>query len=163
MKKIILWLPALWLAACAPTLNISTPEPVQIDVNMRADIFTHDGREQTAEPAATATTNEPTLTAAQRRYNRRAEIQNLKNNRIIGEGRDALLYIRELPADEKFAAYTRQTVAAENADRREEFKIKAEELNKPLDVFIRDVADTYRRAAYPGEWIQEDDGTWKKR
>lgn len=151
---------AAWpLASCAPTVNIGTPEPVKIDVNMRADIYTHDGK----EPQAAATANSGKPTPAQARYNRRAEIQDLKNNRIIGEGNDAMLSIRELPADEKYAEYVKQTVAAENADRSAEFKTKAEELKKPLDIYIKDTANTYTRAAFPGEWIQESDGTWKKR
>ncbi len=148
----------LALAACAPTVNIGTPEPVKIDVNMRADIYTHDGKEPAA---ATAAADEPN--PVQRRYNRRGEVQDLKNNRVVGEGNDGLLAVRETPADAAYAAYAQKTVAEENADRAAEFKAKAEELKKPLDAYIRDFAAGAFKSAYPGEWVQKEDGTWVKR
>jgi uncharacterized protein YdbL (DUF1318 family) len=148
----------LALASCAPTVNIGTPEPVKIDVSMRADIYTHDEKDK---PKAAA--NDESLTPAQRRFNRRGEIQDLKNNRVAGEGNDGLLRIREEPKDEKYAEYAKKTVAEENADRNKEFKTRAEELKKPLDVYIKDFAQKANKAAYPGEWVQEEDGSWKKR
>ncbi|MDR1304740.1 MAG: YdbL family protein [Verrucomicrobiales bacterium] len=150
---------ALALSACAPTVNIGTPEPVKIDVQMRADIYTHDGK----QPPAVAAADDPNATPAQRRYNRRAEIQDLKNNRVVGEGNDGLLSIRELPADAQYAAYAQLTVSAENADRAAEFKAKAEELQKPLHVYIKDFATKAYQASYPGEWVQTAGGEWVKR
>jgi uncharacterized protein len=160
MNKIGLWSLATCslLAACAPTVNIGTPEPVKIDVNMRADIYTHDDKEKKAADA-----NSEPSTPAQRRYDRRAEVQDLKNNRLVGEGLDGLLSIREPSADKTYAAYVEKVVAEENTDRTAEFKSKAEELKKPLDAYIKDFSAKARKAAYPGEWVQEDDGSWKKR
>jgi uncharacterized protein YdbL (DUF1318 family) len=140
-------------------VNISTPEPVKIDVTMRADIYTHDG---TAQPPAINNDDE-NLTVAQRRFDRRAEIQDLKNNRMIGEGNDGLLSIREAPQDEKWAEHVKLTVAAENADRTEEFNANAEALKKPLDMYIKDFARKAFDSSFPGEWVQKEDGTWAKR
>jgi uncharacterized protein YdbL (DUF1318 family) len=156
MKKLgSLFVTGSLLAACAPTVNIGTPEPVKIDVSMRADVYTHDDKKKTVEVEA--------LTPAQRRFNRRGEIQDLKNNRVAGEGNNGLLSIREEPKDEKYAGYAKRTAAEENADRTEEFKAKSEELKKPLDVYIKDFAKKTRQSAYPGEWVQKEDGTWEKR
>ncbi|MDR1190619.1 MAG: YdbL family protein [Verrucomicrobiales bacterium] len=161
MKRSWFWLTVSVLpVACAPTVNIGTPEPVKIDVNMRADIYTHDGKEK---PKDAATASAEALTPALRRYNRRAEIQDLKNNRVVGEGNNGLLSIRELPQDEKYAAYAKKTVADENADRAGEFKSKSDELKKPLDVYVKDFAKNMYQSAYPGEWVQQDDGKWVKR
>ena len=146
------------LAACAPTVNIGTPEPVKIDVTMRADIYTHDDKAKT-EVAA----NDGQLTPVQRRFNRRGEVQDLKNNRVVGETNNGLLVIREEPKDEKYAEYAKKTVSNENADRAEEFKTKAEELKKPLEVYVKDFAANTYKSAYPGEWVQKEDGTWIKR
>ncbi|MDR2463206.1 MAG: YdbL family protein [Verrucomicrobiales bacterium] len=151
---------ALSLSACAPTVNIGTPEPVKIEVAMRADIYTHDDKEK---PRETAAGSDADLTAAQRRYNRRGEIQDLKNNRVVGEGNNGLLSIRELPKDEKYADYAKLTVSAENADRTAEFNAKSEELKKPLTVYVKDFAGKTYQSAYPGEWVQKESGEWVKR
>lgn len=148
----------LALASCAPTVNLGTPEPVKINVNMRADIYTHDDKDKPKTAA-----NDESETPAQRRFNRRGEIQDLKNNRVVGEGNDGLLWIREEPKDAKYADYAKKTVAEENADRSAEFKSRSEELKKPLDVYIKDFAHKAYQASYPGEWVQKEDGTWEQR
>ena len=34
------------LASCAPTVRLSTPDPVKIDVNIRTDVYTHDNKDK---------------------------------------------------------------------------------------------------------------------
>jgi uncharacterized protein YdbL (DUF1318 family) len=148
---------ALLLATCAPTINISTPEPVVFDVNMKVEIETKDGsKDKTAVD---------TDTPDQRRRYRMAEVQKLKDNRIIGEGKDGLLYQREKPAEAAYAAYAATLVESENKDRLETYANTAanDSLKRPASYWAEEAAKRYRDGAWPGEWIQNPDGTWVQR
>ncbi len=149
----------LLLVACTPAVRLTTTDPVKIDVNMRADIYTHGDKDQKdANPA-----NSTSLSPKERRFNRRGEVQALKNSRSIGESNAGQLAVREKPADAEYAAYMQRVVQEENTDRQAEFKEKANELKKPLDVYIKEFAANARSASFPGEWVQEEDGTWHRR
>ena len=78
------------LASCAsPTVNLSTPEPVKVDIEMRLDVYQH-AEKSGEQPDSQSSSADP---AASRR-NRMAEVQTLKNSRVIGEGKDGLLVLR---------------------------------------------------------------------
>ncbi|MDD5262929.1 MAG: DUF1318 domain-containing protein [Methylacidiphilales bacterium] len=145
--------------ACTPAVRLTTTDPVKIDVNMRADIYTHGDKDQKDSNPANSTS----LSPKERRFNRRGEVQALKNGRIIGESNVGQLVIREKPADAEYAAYVQRVVQEENTDRQSEFKEKSNELKKPLDVYIKEFAANTRSASFPGEWVQEEDGTWHRR
>ena len=162
MNKILLFISSgliLLAAACAPTVRLSTADPIKIDVNIRTDVYTHSDKDKKEDNLA----NPETLTPDQRRFNRRGEIQALKNSRVAGESRDGLVVVYKKPEDASYAAYAARVVAEENADRREIFKLRAAELKKPLDVFIREFAANTRNASFPGEWVQDEGGEWKQR
>ncbi len=149
----------LLAVACTPAVRLTTTDPVKIDVNMRADIYTHGDKDQKdSNPATTAN-----ISPAERRFNRRGEVQALKNNRVIGESNAGQLVMREKPADAEYGAYVQRVVQDENTDRQSEFKEKANELKKPLDVYIKEFAANMRSVSFPGEWVQEEDGTWHRR
>jgi hypothetical protein len=80
----------LVLAGCAPTVNVATPEPVKIDVNMKVDVnYKEDPNKAKVDPLAQES-------LAQARRNRTGEVQTLKNDRVIGEARTGYLEIRNL-------------------------------------------------------------------
>ncbi|MFM8363920.1 MAG: DUF1318 domain-containing protein, partial [Verrucomicrobiota bacterium] len=119
------------------------------------DVYQHGKEEDKKSNAAPKTAN-----AAKERTNRIAEIQALKNSRIVGEAANALLSIRvETPGD--YGDYVRKTVEAENADRMAVMKSEAARDKIPLPRIQKTQADLARKMAFKGEWIEveKDDGT----
>ncbi len=153
-------LSTLALVGCAgPTVNLATSEPIKVDIAMRLDVYQHTKQPGKAVPAApTNTTLDPEVA----RRNRMAEIQEFKNQRLVGEGRDGLLAVRvESPGD--FGDYVRKTVAAENADRSALMKSLSEREKSALpDVQARQ-AELWRKRSFKDEWIESPspDGTWQ--
>ncbi len=144
---------ALGLTGCAPTVNLATPKPVTVDVNVKLDVY--------QKTAPSETKNEQTsLEVAKDRRLRAGEVQQLKNDHVIGENRYGYLEIRELPKDPKYAEYAKKIVTGENADRAYIYLASAQTQNKPFEVVEQDYAKLWRDRAFPGEWIQKDDGTW---
>jgi uncharacterized protein YdbL (DUF1318 family) len=146
-------LAAACLAGCAPTVNLATPEPVKVDVAVRLDVY-----QKTAPTKAKE--EQSNLQVAANRRERSGEIQQLKNNRVIGEDRDGYLDLRNPPADPKYLAYAKGIVDAENADRSFLYLANAQSKSEPLELAERDYAQLWRDRAFPGEWVQKEDGTW---
>lgn len=142
------------LAACSPTVRVATPEPLKVDVDMRVDIYQH----ATGDAPAAG----PDAEAQDRRRARMAEIQNLKNTRVVGENRHGLLSLVQAPPGE-YGDYVRRTVEAENADRLALAKQLAAERRVPLAQIESEQGALWRERAFPGEWveIQGSDGTWR--
>jgi len=151
---ICLW--PLVLASCAPTVNLSTPEPVKIDVNMNVHVTTE-------EVKKSVDGGKEGYSPRQERRARMAEVQTLKNSRIIGEGKDGLVALKEPPVDPAYQAYVAKVVKEENADRQMVMNDEAESKKLPASVVARDFARRNRDAAFPGEWVQQEDGAWIKR
>ena len=151
---------ALAIVGCSlPPIKVETPEPLAVDINMRVDIYQHDGGAKDA--LRQAIPGESLGAIEKRRRDRMEEIQTLKNNRLVGEDHEGLLALRNAPPG-KYGRYVRETVRAENADRTAEMKAKADEEKKPLADVQKSLADLWRERAFPGEWIevQASDGSW---
>lgn len=144
----------LALAGCA-NVNLSTPEPLQVDVKMKVDVD--------SKGALTGKADANPLSAAEERRNLSHPVQALKNDRKVGEGRDGLLALREVPAEPGYAEFAKETVARENAARKKMFLEKSALEGKTEQEYARQFAERAREASYPGEWIQKDDGAWKKK
>ena len=142
------------LAACNPTVHVATSEPLKVDVSMRVDIYQHATSDAPGEG--------PEGEAQTRRRTRMAEVQTLKNGRIVGEDRHGLLAIVQAPPGE-YGDYVRRTVEAENADRLALMKQLATERRVPLPQIEAEQATLWRERAFPGEWVegQDPDGTWR--
>jgi uncharacterized protein len=145
----------LGLVGCAPTVNVATPDPVKIDVNMNVNIKSAP-MQSTAESTAG-----PGL--AERRRLRMGEIQELKNARVIGEDRDGYLKMVTRPQDEGYAAYAEKSLKDENQDRTRLYLDYAKQQGKPLEIIEQEYARQWSDRAYPGELIQSVDGTWKNK
>jgi uncharacterized protein YdbL (DUF1318 family) len=149
-------LSAGYLAGCSPTINLATPEPVKVDVGVRLDVY-----QKTAPTKAKE--EQSNLEVAANRRMRSGEIQNLKNDGTIGEDRDGYLDIINKPADPKVLSYAQGVVTAENADRSYLYLANAQTQSKPIELIERDYAQLWRDRAFPGEWVQKEDGTWTKK
>ncbi len=140
---------ALLLSSCAaPTVNLSTPEPVKVEIDMRIDVYQHSGEQTektvTAKPAADPSTA---------RRNRMAEVQTLKNSRVVGEGGDGLLSLRVDPPGD-YGDWARATVGSENADRMALMKAEASRLKVPLTDIQKKQAAVAQKMAFKDEWIE---------
>ena len=184
---------AMVIVGCkTPTVNLATTEPIKVDIAMRLDVYQYSSTNvpktgqvtvtkapDSAQPAAGSTTNTlistnvltksdispaPAGSAETRRSNRRADIQKFKNDRMVGEGHDGLLFIikENLPKDDT-AHEIRNTVNAENLDRMALMKKEADEQKVSLPTIQAQQGELWRNRAFKGEWIEvEKDGQWVK-
>ena len=126
-----------------------------VDLTLRVDIYQHAPGAAPAEEAAPGS-------AEERRRARMAEIQSLKNSRLVGESHLGLLGVRELPPGE-YGRYVTRTVEEENADRTRLMRELAAARREPLARVEEEQARLWRERAFPGEWIEDKgaDGTWR--
>ena len=144
------------LAGCAPTINLATPDPIKVDVAVRLDVY-----QKTAPTKAKE--EQSSLEIAANRRLRSGEIQVLKNNGVVGEDRDGYLAMRKEPTDPQFLKYAEDILAAENADRAFLYLSNAQAQNKPLEMVEKDYAQLWDDRAFPGEWIQKENGKWTQK
>jgi hypothetical protein len=154
---------AALLAACGGVpVNVRTPDPLTVDVTLRVDIYKRTTEAATDAAAAAPTADTGTSDEETRRRARMAQIQSMKNSRLVGEDRTGRLSILHLPAG-AYGQTVEQTVAAENVDRTALMRAEAAQRRVPLAVVEREQAAEWRRRAFAGEWIEEQqpDGTWR--
>jgi len=147
------------VAGCkAPSINLTTGEPIKVDIAMRLDVYQHtDSEGQPSKPATPARG----ANAAERRKNREADIQTFKNSRLVGEGHDGLLVVLAETAGEN-GDYVREYVAAENADRMAQMKARSEKEKRSLAEIQKEQAELWANRSFKGEWIevQGANGAW---
>ncbi len=143
---------ALVLTGCSlPQIDLGTPEPIQVDINMRLDVYQY---EEGTKRSPTATpTPVPSGDLATRREDRAADVQVFKNSRLVGEGADGLLVILEETQGD-YGEFVRDTVRAENADRMTMMKGLAEKERKSLADVQKQQAELWRNRSFSGEYIQ---------
>jgi uncharacterized protein YdbL (DUF1318 family) len=139
----------------APTVpvRIETPEPVKIDVTMRVDV-----RSKAPEPEKDK--NQAEIDATEKRRLRMGEVQNLKNDRVVGENQRGYLSLVNPPKNESYLRYAQRIVNEENADRSVIYAAQARMQNKPQEMVEAEFAKRWQERAFPGELIQAQDGTW---
>jgi len=147
---------ACCLGGCAPTINLATPNPIKVDVGVRLDVY-----QKTAPTKAKE--EQSSLEIAANRRLRSGQIQQLKNDRVVGEDRDGYLVIKNPPKDPKYLAYAQGVVDAETADRSYLYLTNAQAQNKPLEMIEREYAQLWSDRAFPGEWVQKENGTWTQK
>jgi hypothetical protein len=136
-------------------VNVNTPAPIKVDLTMDVNVYQHGlAEKKVAEAAADF------RSAMDRRRDRMSEIQELKNNRLVGEGRSGILSLRNRPAGE-YGDYVEKTVEAENLDRETLMRSEAAEKGIDLAKVREEQWRHWQRKSFPGEWIEvaNDDGT----
>ncbi|WP_395743456.1 hypothetical protein [Prosthecobacter sp.] len=143
-------LAALALTACKtlPAVPITTPKPLEVNLNMRLDVYQYRGDEPLDKEAAKNATE-----ATDRMRNRMQEIQTLKNNQLIGEDHRGQLLIREVPPGD-WGVQMKKAVAAENEDRMLLMRKKAKDSNRPLHEIEDEQWRLRTQQAGTGEWIE---------
>lgn len=143
-------------------VNVGTTEPVKVDIAMKVDVYQH------ADPGATkkVVVQPPPADVAKSRRNRMAEVQLLKNSRIVGENHAGYLEVRNSPPGE-YGDYVRTTVDAENADRARLIEKQAKERSLTVADMEKQQAELFRKNAFVGEWVEEPDAegkfAWKQK
>ena len=149
IERLILCSASLILAACKlPEVPITTPKPLEVNLNMRLDVYQYRGDEPQDKEALKNASE-----ATERMRNRMDEIQILKNNQLVSENHRGLLQIREVPAGD-WGAQVKKAVAAENEDRMLLMRHKAKEANRPLYEIEGEQWRLRSEQAETGEWIE---------
>ncbi|PWU10967.1 MAG: hypothetical protein C5B47_01435 [Verrucomicrobia bacterium] len=150
-----------------PPVKLATPEPMQVDIKMRVDVYQYAAGDGVAKgkksQSEAAPQQQDSFLAASDivRSNRRADIQVFKNGQYVGEAHDGLLaMLKEPPGD--LGDRLRKTVGAENADRSAEMQATAQKEKIPLSEVQNKQGETNRIRAFKGEWIEKPnpDGTF---
>lgn len=152
----VLLLPLLLAVALTSCLdpfnvNVTTEEPIKVDLSMDVHVYQH----AAATEEATAAQADYRVAMDSRR-NRMAEIQELKNSRLIGENHLGKIGIRNKPAGE-YGDYVTKTVDAENQDRQALIKHEATEKNVSISKIQEEQWRHWQRKSFPGEWIEVED------
>lgn len=138
-----------FLGGCkAVDVNVGTKDPLKVEMDMEVHVYQHGEKDEASEKARA---NYKDVMASRR--NRMAEIQELKNNRLVGETHEGLLSVRTLPAGD-YGDYVKKTVAAENDDREFMMNHEAQEKGTPVDEVRRQQWRHWQRKSFPGEWIE---------
>ena len=149
----ILGLAICWVG-CA-TVRLDTPEPLQVDIHMKVDVEQKGGAEGKGKSE--------TLSVAEERRMLSHQVQVLKNDHRVGEGADGTLILKEIPKDEAYADYAKTVVTKENGTRAKLFQEKASLEGKSEAQYAKEFAERAREGSYPGEWVQEKSGKWRKK
>jgi len=152
--QFLVFLTVAFLAGCAQ-VQLGTPEPLQVDINMKVDV------EQKGGVAGKA--DKPVLSVAEERRMLSHQVQELKNDRKVGEANNGLLVLKETPKEAVYADYAKGVITKENAAREKLFQEKAEVEGKTAEQYAKEFAERAREASYPGEWVQDQNGKWKKK
>ena len=149
-KRLILFSAAASLAACKhlPQIPITTPKPLEVNLNMRLDVYQYRGDEPQDKEALKNVSE-----ATDRMRNRMAEIETLRNNQFVSEDHRGLLQIREVPSGD-WGPQVKKAVAAENEDRMLLMRQKAKEANRPLHEIEDEQWHLRSEQADVGDWIE---------
>ncbi len=162
MSRRLIALTVLLAAGCkGPTVSLSTPEPIVVDINMRVDVYERGGGSAGATAAKPKPSGNVPAADASRRA-RMGDIQTFKNSRLVGENRQGLLVVRDQPAG-SYGQYVAKMVSEENADRLVLMRQLAGERNMSLEDIQQQQGELWRNRSFSGEWIEvpQDNNTWK--
>jgi hypothetical protein len=129
-------------------VNLETQEAIKVDIAMRIDV--HQYGEKPQEEKDAQLSHEQVV---ERMRARMAEIQELKNNRLVGENRLGLLEIRDLPAGD-YGDYVKKTVLGENTDRAYLMTRETQEQGVELTEIQRQQWENWKQNSWPGELIE---------
>ncbi|HQZ29034.1 MAG TPA: DUF1318 domain-containing protein [Verrucomicrobiales bacterium] len=141
---------ALSMTSCLKPfdVNVATPAPIKVDLSMDVHVYQHG-----ATDTKKSETQAEFRSAMDSRRDRMSEIQELKNNRLVGENHDGTLTVKTRPAGE-YGDYVEKTVKDENLDRETLMKQEAEEKNTEVSTIRDEQWRHWQRKSFPGEWIK---------
>lgn len=142
------------LASCKlPDVNLATSEPLKVDIKVDLNVYQHSSPEEAAKADAA---DEAIEQIEKRKYNRTAEIQELKNQRYVAETHRGVLLLRQQPAG-TYGEYVKKAVEDENADRMKLMTAEAQKARRELREIMEERYAATVQNAHPGEWIEVPD------
>jgi uncharacterized protein YdbL (DUF1318 family) len=170
--------------SCGPTINVRTPEPIEINVKVRIDIYNHVAavedeiygdaqkeekdnstppkgesyiRYMLMQPAYGASDQSDYDSAFQRRKARAAQVIQFKNEGSLGENHNGLVSLissAKVKSDKAYAGKVKAIVKEENSDRETMYKIDAAKRGIEVEVIKEETARVHRDKAKSGWWIE---------
>lgn len=140
-------------------VNVKAPEPIKVDVNMDVHVYQHGtpaGAKKTSPEKVADADADRYKGVLERRRNRMAEVQTLKNNSYVGENHLGLLELRALPNGEH-GEWVKKTLKDENEDRSFLMEYESETKAKSLKEVQAEQRLHLQRKSHPGEWLEVDD------
>ena len=170
--------------SCGPTVTVKTPEPIEINVNVRIDIYNHvaaveesiygdvekpeEGKQSPSggeslfrgifmQGAFGAASDDDYNAALQSRKARASKVIQYKNEGSLGENHNGLVSLIQsdkVKSDSSYADAVKKLIKEENADREKMYAVDAAKKGVSLDV-IKDSAALYHRdSSKKGWWIE---------
>lgn len=136
-----------------PEVNLATSEPLKVDIKVDLNVYQHSSPEEAAKADAA---DEAVEQIEKRKYNRTAEIQELKNQRYVGETHRGVLVLRQQPAG-TYGEYVKKVVEEENADRMALMTAEAKKGRRELNEVMKERFAAIVQSAHAGEWIEVPD------
>jgi hypothetical protein len=142
------------LAACQlPEVNLATTEPLKVDIKVDLNVYQHSTPEEAAKADAA---DQATEQIEKRKYNRTAEIQELKNQRYVAETHRGVLLLRQQPAG-TYGDYVKKVVEDENTDRMKLMTAEAAKARRELREVMQERYAATVQSASAGEWVEVPD------
>lgn len=136
-----------------PNVNLATSEPLKVDIKVDLNVYQHSSPEEAAKADAA---DEAVEQVQKRKYNRAAEIQELKNQRYVAETHRGVLLLRQQPAG-TYGEYVKKVVEDENKDRMLLMTADAQKAKRELREVMEETYAAARASAHAGEWIEVPD------
>lgn len=162
-KRVVLkWTPVfglcLTVASCQKPfdVNVNAPEPIKVDMSMDVHVYHHGEGAVVKKTPGKNVEAEAYKAVIERRRNRMADIQTMKDDRIIGENHLGLLSVLISEGDNRNwpLEYVQKTVNEENEDRSFLVTYDAEAKGKSIREMQRIQWTHWQKKSHPGEWIE---------
>ena len=142
------------LTACKlPDVNLATSEPLKVDIKVDLNVYQHSTPEEAANADAA---EEAAGQIEKRKYNRTAEIQELKNQRYVAETHRGVLLLRQQPAG-TYGEYVKKVVEDENKDRMALMTAEAKKDRRELNDVMKERYAATLQGSHAGEWVEVPD------
>lgn len=128
------------LVSCAPTVQLTTAEPLKVDISMKLEVT------QKSTPTKTTIISEEEAKALRRRDERSGQIWALKNDGAATETANGYLEAHLLSGWDQ--TYVTKLVAEENHDRKLLYEREALESARPLSMIEAEAGQRLRQQAY---------------
>jgi uncharacterized protein len=129
-----------FLTSCAPKVQLSTPEPLKVDIDMTVNVYQREIASQTKK------VSEEELQALRRAEGRAGEIWAMKNDGVIIETETG--YLQSQNRSGWDPVYVNRIVAEENRDRRIKYEAEARDTQVPIETVQALAGKRLREQAY---------------
>ena len=87
----------------------------------------------------------------------------MKNGHRVCESADGKLNLKGSHVEENYSEHAKTVVTREDGTRAKLFQEKASLEGKSEAQYAKEFAERAREGSYPGEWVQEESGKWRKK